>query len=731
MKHIARTFWAVAAACALLLVAQPVDARSQFIIAAGCLVAMLLLGLFGRAGIIRQIYLALGSFIVLRYAYWRVTDTLPSIAQPEDFIPAVILLAAELYCMAMLAISLFVNAKPLDRPPARRLDAQDAPTVDVFVPSYNESPDIVAVTLAAARALDYPAGKLVVHLLDDGGTDEKVHADDPRLAAKAKARRETMQQICRDLGVVYHTRAQNLHAKAGNLNNGLAHSTGELIVVFDADHVPSRDFLQETVGYFADNKRLFLVQTPHTFINPDPLEKNLATYARMPSENEMFYASIQKGLDQWNATFFCGSAAVLRREALEETGGFAGLSITEDCETALELHARGWDSVYVDKPMISGLQPETFASFIGQRSRWCRGMLQIFLLKNPLLAPGLTGAQRLCYMSSNVFWLFPIPRFIFLLSPLLFIFFNLEIYNAGFREFVAYTMTYMIATIMMQNYLFGRVRWPWISEIYEYVQAPFLLGAIVSVIVDPKAPKFNVTNKGQTLAEDHLSEIAWPFYLIFALLAAAAGYSVNRYLNEPELRDLIVLVGTWNLLNLVLACIGLGVVSERRERRSTQRLATASKAELDFDGQRLAVSILDLSIGGLRLNATGATIARVAKRGQGVLTLKLGDGVETIPVQVRNARLTPDGLEIGARFGSLDASRFRAVAALAYAEIGGLVAARKRRQSARFVVAATLEMIAWGARHGLRGLYFGVFRRGVAAARPQPVLPVAVPLQEH
>ena len=77
--------------------------------------------------------------------------------------------------------------------------------------------------------------------------------------------------------------------------------------------------------------------------------------------------STQRGLDKWNGSFFCGSAALLRRSALEEAGGFSGVTITEDCETAFELHARGWTSVFVDKPLIAGLQPETFASFIGQR----------------------------------------------------------------------------------------------------------------------------------------------------------------------------------------------------------------------------------------------------------------------------------------------------------------------------------------------------------------------------
>ena len=127
-----------------------------------------------------------------------------------------------------------------------------------------------------------------------------------------------MQQLCDDLGVRYLTRARNEHAKAGNLNNGLAHSTGELVAVFDADHAPARDFLTETVGYFAENQKLFLVQTPHFFINPDPLERNLQTFEKMPSENEMFYGIIQRGLDKWDASFFCGSAAVLRRDALAD-----------------------------------------------------------------------------------------------------------------------------------------------------------------------------------------------------------------------------------------------------------------------------------------------------------------------------------------------------------------------------------------------------------------------------
>ncbi len=161
---------------------------------------------------------------------------------------------AELYCVTMLFLSLFTVADPIDRPKAPRLSTPPRPTVDVFIPSYNESIEIVAPTLAAAKRMTYPAGKLNVFLLDDGGTDAKVSSDDPMQAAQALNRRASMQALCAELGVRYLARAENSHAKAGNLNNGLAHSDGDIVAVFDADHVPAQDFLTETVGFFGTTR---------------------------------------------------------------------------------------------------------------------------------------------------------------------------------------------------------------------------------------------------------------------------------------------------------------------------------------------------------------------------------------------------------------------------------------------------------------------------------------------
>src|SRR5690606_15987784 len=97
--------------------------------------------------------------------------------------------------------------------------------------------------------------------------------------------------------------------------------------------------------------------------------------------------------------------------------------------------------------------PASFASLIGQRSRWAQGMMQILRFRFPLLKRGLTLPQRLCYMSSTLFWLFPFPRTIFLFAPLCYLFFDLQVFTASGGEFFAYTLSYIAVNLMIQNYL--------------------------------------------------------------------------------------------------------------------------------------------------------------------------------------------------------------------------------------------------------------------------------------
>ena len=323
MRKLSFLIWVCGIVFTTALSTLPIGIDAQFSLSSACIIGMIALWWLPRKGLAKHAFLALGTFVALRYVYWRSTSTLPQAGFTADFAFGLLLYAAEMYCVCVLALSLFIIADPVAARPCPAVADGDLPSVDVFVPSYNEDADLLASTLSAALAMDYPADRLTVYLLDDGGTDAKVGSKDPRVALPAQKRRATLQELCRRLGCRYLTREKNDHAKAGNLNAGMARSDGELIVIFDADHAPFRPFLRETVGFFVEDPRLFLVQTPHVFLNPDPIEKNLRTFKTMPSENEMFYGLIQRGLDRWNASFFCGSAALLRRRALASVGGVA------------------------------------------------------------------------------------------------------------------------------------------------------------------------------------------------------------------------------------------------------------------------------------------------------------------------------------------------------------------------------------------------------------------------
>jgi cellulose synthase (UDP-forming) len=714
MRFLQIFFASLSLTLALALISFPVSQDAQIVLGIVMLTLMMAIDRLRLQGPWRAIFIVFGLTLIVRYMIWRGTSTLPPVDDTVNFIASLVVFAAEIFCFLAMLLGLFAVVRLKDRPKAPAIDPETAPTVDVFVPSYNESIEIVAATLAAAKRMRYPAGKLKLHLLDDGATLERLNSPNPEIAEAAKTRGAQFRALCEEVGVTYHARERNVSAKAGNLNAGLATTDGDLVVVFDADHAPSREFLEETVGHFLEDPRLFLVQTPHFFLNPDPIERNLATFATMPSESEMFYSVIQKGLDNWNASFFCGSAAVLRREALQEVGGFSGVSITEDCETSVDLHSRGWNSVYVDKPMIAGLQPETFASFIEQRSRWCRGMIQILLLKNPMFRSGLNLAQRICYLSSSMFWLFPIPRMIFLIAPLLFIFFDMEIYKATVSEFFAYTVIYMGALLIMQSYLYGRVRWPLISELYEYVQSVYLIGAVLKVLMNPRAPKFKVTNKGVAVDRDYLSELAAPYYAIFTILLTAAVITVERYISEPEVRGLVLIVGLWNFLNLIIAGLALGVVSERRERRRMPRVASHRLAgTIEIESEVLDVTISDISSGGAKVHIAGGRLIPGFSADRGaIVRTSLEDGEAlSIPVQVMGAGRDEGGRFFGLKFTDDCNDRYRLIAEMQFSDLAKIEDTRAKRRRRRSQLVWLPRVAAWAGSQAVRGFSYAAFRR--------------------
>jgi cellulose synthase (UDP-forming) len=273
---------------------------------------------------------------------------------------------------------------------AARPPATPGRKVDVYVCTYDEPYEVVAATLAGCRALTYPH---TTYLLDDG-------------------RRPEMEELAELAGARYFTRPDNSHAKAGNINAAFPRTDGELVLMLDADHVPMPDALDAMVGYF-DDERVALVQSPHDFFNHDSVQH----YVVGRHEQSLFYRVVCPGKNRHGAAYWCGSAAILRREALLEIGGVATETIAEDFHTTIRLQRHGWTSHYHDEVLVQGLAPHDLDSYLLQRDRWARGNLAVFTLpESPLRADTLSPLQRLSYFASLAAYLAPPMRLLLLLT---------------------------------------------------------------------------------------------------------------------------------------------------------------------------------------------------------------------------------------------------------------------------------------------------------------------------
>ena len=664
-RALTSTLVAIAALCFVACAAVPTDVETeQYLAVLGC-GTILLLARKPRTGVLRGLLLMICLLLTLRYFTWRVSATIVYF-DPVSFVACMVLLVAEFYGLAMMLLGLFVNVSPITRTLDPRPLDQDDPVVDVLIPSYNEGAEMLAVTICAATQIHYPAGRLHVHLLDDGGTDAKCADDDPVKAAAAQARRAALQALCTQFGATYRTRLRNDHAKAGNINYALPGLHGALVLVLDADHVPTSDILARTVPFYRHDPKLFMVQTPHFFMNPDTIEKNLDLFLKMPGENEMFHRAIQSGLDFWNSAIFVGSAAIIHRGRLLEVGGIATNTITEDAETALALHARGYSSAYVARPMIAGLAPETFTGMVTQRVRWGQGMIQILLLGNPLGRPGLTLAQRLGYLSSTLYWLFPYPRIIFLAAPVGFLVFDLKIYAANIPGIIVFVVPHMLASYIASSTLFQRFRWPMISHVYETLLGILMLRPLYATLRRPHAPDFKVTPKGEHLDADFISPLVSPFYVIFAITFAALPFGIWRIWTDVDHRALVMITMGWEIFNLFVMVAALGALFERKQRRTVPRLRADMAAWLIQGERRIAGRISNLSMGGLRFDVAPGERApdRTADR---PLEIEIIAPHKPGPVRLHVLLRAQSGAMCGLAFDD-DPAQFRRVVSLVHGD---------------------------------------------------------------
>lgn len=338
----------------------------------------------------RRFVAIIAIIVTVYYLYWRITETF----NPSAILFSWTLYAAEVYGAITTFLLYFMVWK---------LKVRNAPpplpnrSVDVLIPTKSESVHVLRKTLLACNNLKYPHRTLV---LDDGNRPE-------------------IKALCEGLKCIYLARTTHEHAKAGNLNFGLQHSHAEFIAVFDADHVPLPHFIDGLIGYFQDEKVAF-VQAPQEFYNIDSFQHRVEHKKKyIWGEQYLFFSLIQPGKDRCNAAYFAGSCAILRRKALDDVGGFAKESITEDLMTSIRLHAKGWSSVYHNENIAYGIAAETLLPFHIQRQRWGLGGWQVFFKANPLFIKGLSISQRLCYLASMIYPLEGFQKTIFYITPVI------------------------------------------------------------------------------------------------------------------------------------------------------------------------------------------------------------------------------------------------------------------------------------------------------------------------
>jgi len=550
-----------AAMCALgALALLPLPWQQQAILGAAIIGCAVFLHLVSKSHVVTLSLVAISVFSTVRYGYWRVVQTWEGITSAGhlrqwDNVFVVLLVLAELYAFITLFLGYFQTLRPLRRPPVPLPDdSRTWPVVDVFIPTYNEPLSVVRSTVIAALAMDYPSDKMNVFVLDDG-------------------RREEFREFAAQVGAGYITRDHNQHAKAGNINHALQITRGELIAIFDCDHAPTRSFLQGTLGWFFRGRRLAMVQTPHHFYSPDPFERNLNQFRKIPNEGELFHRFIQDGNDLWNASFFCGSCAVLLRRALNEIGGIAVETVTEDAHTALRLQRRGWQTAYINIPQAAGLATESLAAHIGQRIRWARGMVQILRIENPLLVGGLTFSQRLCYLNATTHFLFALPRLIFLTVPLVYLVLGkVNIYGYSLA-LLAYALPHIILSTFTNSRIQGRHRFSFWNEIYEVILAPYILLPTLLALINPRLGKFNVTSKGGIVRRSFFDRrIALPYLLLLALNLFGLYKAGQRYFADLAHHDVVIMNSVWTIYNVVILSVAASVAWERRQRRSEVRV---------------------------------------------------------------------------------------------------------------------------------------------------------------
>lgn len=572
----------------------------------------------------RRLVGAAALAIGLAYIVWRWGFTLSGSA----LWLSVPLVAAETFALLTLALTVFTCWRLAVRAPGPPLEGV---RVAVMIATFDEHMDVLRPTVLGARAIRH-RGPLEVWVLDDGG-------------------RPDVEEMCTELGARYLSRpAPRLHAKAGNINHGLAHVDAEFIVTLDADHVPRPGLLERTLGYFAD-PAVAVVQGPQSFFNRSfqhPRDDD-------PWRNEQsaFFDVTCRGKDRSNAAFWCGCPSVLRRSALMAVGGVDTRTVVEDCHTSLQLHAAGHRTVYHDEVLALGLAPEEIGAFVVQRGRWARGSLQMLRLDPPFAKRGLTWRQRVEYTSSCLYPLEGLQRLVGMLVPPVVLATGAAAVSAPVMMLLLFLPSAVLSPVAIRVMTGGRYRFLE-GERFGVVRLEAYLRSL-AVLVTGRSRAFAVTPKGAREGRPPVVRALRVPLAVAAVNVAALGYqglAQARHLPGELGPVALAVTAGWAVANVALivwvVVWARGVHHRRRSHRFPVSVA-ATYAAREGAPPLSRAHVEDLSRHGM-----GIRVGRPRGVGETVRSVLLLDN-GPVTVAGRVAKVTPAGREwrVGVEFDDL------------------------------------------------------------------------------
>jgi cellulose synthase (UDP-forming) len=544
----------------------------------------------------RAIPILLTVLLTIRYISWRLLDTIPPVDETANFVAGVLFAGVELASVAGTLLSFVTLSRTRNRSPEASANAAwvnrqtPTPLIDVFICTYNEGRELLERTIIGALSMDYPAYR--VWVLDDG-------------------HRHWLRQLSESLGCHYLSRPDNADAKAGNINFGLAHVARlqrppDFVAILDADFVPTEGFLKRTLALFRDPD-VGIVQTPQHFINPDPIQNNLAAIDAIPDEQRYFFDVLMPAKDAWDTAFCCGTSSLIRMRAVQRIGGIPTDSVTEDYLTTLRMKRAGYRTVYLNERLSLGLAPEGLKEYVTQRSRWCMGFMQIVRGGDGPFAGGngLALTDRLALIETFLYWTASYAfRLACLLVPVLYLMFDIRAVDVDIADGVSHFLPYYFAHIAVIAWLSERRVLPVIADLSALLAAREVLTAAFIGLVWPKGRKFHVTAKGGDRSKQF---VQWRMARMFALfLAATLGGIAISFIFDPNrpLQDSAIVALYWSWYNIAVLIAAIGVCVERPRYRTGERLAATGAVWLGVGESWQGYTMVDISVTGIRVKGT-------------------------------------------------------------------------------------------------------------------------------